>query len=132
MYVENDFLLALAKPDDWLQDRALAVLAERDDVYTSLAAYAEFLVLTYDPDETTYTVDVERAIADLVDLVPVRPEVHEQAVLTAAVLADEQGFTPFDAIHAGVAIANGDSICSSDRAYDTVEIDRVALEPNGE
>lgn len=130
MYVENDFLIALAKPDDWLQERALEVLETHDDVHTSLAGYAELLVLTYDPDAEVYEIAVERAVADLVQLVPVRPEAHEQAVLTAAVLAAEHGFTPFDAIHAGVAITSGERVCSSDRADDAVDLDRVPLEPD--
>ena len=48
MYVETDFLFALAKPDYWLQPEAEAAL-EREDVHTSLLAYAEFLVRAYEP-----------------------------------------------------------------------------------
>ena len=32
MYVESDFLFALAKPEDWLKDHATATL-ESEDVY---------------------------------------------------------------------------------------------------
>lgn len=127
MYVETDFLLALAKPDDWLQDRALGVLEEHD-VHTSVSAYAEFLLYTYDGDGE-YTVDVPRVVTDLVEQVPVEPEVHERAVLTAAVLADEHGLTPFDAVHAGTAIATDERVCSSERDYDALAIDRLPLEP---
>lgn len=131
MYVETDFLFALAKPDDWLQERAREVLDEHDDVHASLAGYAELLVIAYDPDAAEYTIDVARAIGNLVRMVPVRPEEHEQAVLTAAVLAEERGLTPFDAVHAGIATTSGEPICSSDRVYEDVELDRVPLEPDG-
>ena len=103
MYVENDFLMALVKQEDWLQEPAHHALEEYDDIHTSITAYTELLVLAYDQDTSEYQIDVGRALADLVEQIPVRPEVHEQAVLTAAVLADDHGFTPFDAIHGGIA-----------------------------
>lgn len=130
MYVENDFLFALVKPDDWLQDQALEALEERDDIHTSIVGYTELFVLAYDRESGEYTIDIGRAIGDLLQKVPVRPEEHEQAVLTAAVLADEHGFTPFDAIHAGIAITAGESVLSSEQDYDEIELDRVPLEPD--
>lgn len=129
VYVENDFLFALVKPDDWLQEEALEALEEREDIHTSIVGYTELLVLAYDRQAGEYTIDVARAVGDLVQKVPVRPEEHEQAVLTAAVLADEHGFTPFDAIHAGIAIATEEAVLSSEQDYEDVEIDRVPLEP---
>jgi predicted nucleic acid-binding protein len=128
MYVENDFLMALVKQEDWLQEPAHRALEEYDDIHTSIAAYTEFLVLAYDQDTGEYQIDVGRALADLVEQIPVRPEVHEQAVLTAAVLADDHGFTPFDAIHGGIAISTGQPILTSERDYDDVGVDRVPLE----
>lgn len=129
MLVETDFLLALAKTDDWLQPSAREVLREREDVHTTLAAYTEFLLFLYEPGQREYAVDLPRAVANLVEVVPVRPEEHERAVLTAAVLADEHGLTPFDAIHGGVAIATDQPICTSERNYDDLELERVSLEP---
>jgi len=131
MYVENDFLMSLAKNDDWLQDAALDALAEYDGIHTSITAYTEFLVVAYNQEASDYTIDVGRAIGDLVELIPVRPAEHEEAVLTAAVLADEQGFTPFDAIHAGIAVATDESVLSSEQDYDAIDIDRVPLEELG-
>lgn len=129
MLVETDFLLALAKPDDWLQPSARSVLDDHDDVHATLAAYTEFLLYFYEPGEREYAVDVPRVVANLVEVVPVRPDEHERAVVTAAVLADEHGLTPFDAVHAGVAIATDQEICTSERDYDDLELDRVPLEP---
>lgn len=126
--VETDFLLALAKPDDWLQSQARRAL-EAYDVHTSIATYAEFLVYAYDRGDDEYSVDLERAVTDLVQLVPVEPDVHERAVLTATVLAVEHDLTPFDAIHAGLAIETDESMLSSERDYDELEVRRVPLEP---
>lgn len=132
MYVETDFLLALAKGEDWLKPRALEALEEHDDIHTSITAYTELLVYAYDREAAEYTIDVGRAVAALVDHVPVRPAEHEQAVLTAAVLADEHDCTPFDAVHGGVAITTDEPVLTSERDYDDVGIDRVPLEPTGE
>ena len=90
--------------------------------------HTELLVLAYDRDTGEYQIDVGRALADLVEQVPVRPEVHERAVLTAAVLADDHGFTPFDAIHGGIAVATDQPILTSERDYDDIGVDRVPLE----
>lgn len=130
MYVETDFLLALAKPDDWLQDSARKALEEHDDIHTSINAYTELLLYTYDSEAGEYTIDVERALTNLVERVPVQPAVHEEAVLVAAVLASEDDFTPFDAIHAGITIATGESILSSEQDYDKIDVDRLPLEPH--
>ena len=128
MYVENGFLMALVKQEDWLQEPANHALEEYDDIHTSVAAYTGLLVLAYDRDTGEYQIDVGRALADLVEQVPVRPEAHEQAVLTAAVLADDHGFTPFDAIHGGIAVATDRPILTSERDYDDIGVDRVPLE----
>lgn len=129
MYVETDFLLALAKSDDWLQDAAREALEERDDIHTSISSYSEFLLYAYEEGEG-YAIDVPQAVTALVEQVPVRPEEHEQAVLTAAVLADEHGLTPFDAIHAGTAIGTDEPVLSSERAYADLALEHVALGPD--
>ena len=128
MYVETDFLFALAKPDDWLEEEATAAL-EREEVQTSLLAYAEFLVATYDEGEG-FEFDVPRTVANLLELVPVRPEADEHAVLTAATYLEEHEMTPFDALHAGIAATRDERILASDRAFDDLDVERVPLEPN--
>ena len=131
MYVETDFLIGLAKQDDWLQDAALDALDDYDDIHTSIAAYTEFFMLTYDPETADYGIDIGRVVADLVELVPVQPPEHEEAVLTAAVLAAEQEFTPFDAIHAGIATVTDESVLTTEQDYDAIELDRVPLDELG-
>lgn len=129
MYVETDFLVALVKDDDWLGEAAVDALAEHDDIHTSILAYAELLVLFYDRDRSSYDIDVPRAVANLLDLVPVVPERHEDAVLAAAAFVEEYGLTPFDALHAGVAATGDGTVLSSERDYDTVGLDRTPLGP---
>ncbi|RQG89340.1 PIN domain-containing protein [Natrarchaeobius chitinivorans] len=127
MYVETDFLFALAKRDDWLQDEAKAAL-EREDVHTSILAYAEFLVRTYDRGEGFET-DAPRLVVNLLELVPVRPQAHEDALLAAATYLEEYEMTPFDALHAGIAASQNERILSSDLSYDDLDVTRVPLEP---
>lgn len=129
MYVETDFLFALAKHDDWLQDEAKAAL-EAEDVHTSILAYAEFLVRIYDRGEG-FDTDVPRLTVNLLELVPVRPQTHEDALLAAATYLDEHEMTPFDALHAGIAATQNESILSSDQSYDDLDIVREPLEPDG-
>jgi len=102
VYVETDFLTALVKDDDWLQETAIRALDEHDDIHTSILAYAEVLVLFYDRETAEYEIDAPRAISNLLELVPIVPEEHEDAVLAAAAFLDEYDLTPFDALHAGL------------------------------
>lgn len=128
MYVETDFLIALVKDDDWLQEPALRALEERDDLHTSVLAYAEVLVLFYDREQAEYEIDAPRAVTNLLELVPIQPEQHEDAVLAAATFLEEHQMTPFDALHAGMAATGDGSVLSSEQDYDTVGLDRLPLE----
>lgn len=130
MYVETDFLTALVKDQDWLRDAALSALEERDDIHTSILAYAEVLVLFYDREQSAYDIDAPRAIANLLELVPIRPQAHENAVLAAAAFLEEYQLTPFDALHAGMVATSGEQVLSSEQDYETVGLHRVPLEPD--
>lgn len=128
MYVETDFLVALIKEDDWLHDAAITALEERDDIHTSMLAYAEVLVLFYDREQAAFEIDAPRAITNLFELVPIRPETHEEAVLAAATYLDEFDMTPFDALHAGMATLAGGAVLSSEQDYDDAGLDRTPLD----
>lgn len=132
MYVETDFLTALVKDEDWLRKPVLRALEERDDVHTSILAYAEILVLFYDREAAEYEIDAPRAVANLLELVPIAPEEHEDAVLAAAAFLDEYHLTPFDALHAGIVATGEGSVLSSEKDYDEVGFDRIPLEPDAE
>jgi predicted nucleic acid-binding protein len=127
VYVETDFLIALLKDDDWLRDPAVRALEERDDIHTSILAYAEVLVLFYDREAAEYDIDAPRAVTDLLELVPVRPNEHEDAVLAAAAFLDEYDLTPFDALHAGLVTTGEGRVLSTEQDYDTVGLDRTPL-----
>ena len=121
-FVETDFLLAIAKDDDWLQERAEDVLDEQD-VVTSPVAYLELLIVL-----DRHQFDYVRLFANLLDIVPVGDENVQQVVLKA-VNYFEDGMTPFDSFHAATAETRGLPLLSSDKAYEDVDIDRRALEP---
>jgi predicted nucleic acid-binding protein len=122
MYVETDFLLALAKQDDWLQERAETVVEEYDDLETSLVALAEFLAVSerYDFDRT-------RAMANLLEIVDLGEE-EQQIALKAATYQDEKETTSFDAFHAATVETRGIGVISSDSVYDELGLDRVPLD----
>ena len=122
VYVETDFLLALAKDTDWLQESAEAALDEHE-VETSALSYLE-LVLARE----RYEFDYVPLVANLLELVPVRDEEEKQVVLKA-VNYYEEGMTPFDAFHAATAETRRLDVLSSEKDYETVEVSRVPLEP---
>ena len=128
MYVETDFLTALVKEEDCLRESAVHALEDRDDIHTSVFAYAEVLVLFYDREQAEYEIDAPRAVANLLELVPTRPADHEEAVLAAATFLEGYQMTPFDALHAGMAATGDGTVLSSEKDYDTVGLDRLPLE----
>ncbi|WP_251344017.1 PIN domain-containing protein [Haloplanus halophilus] len=125
VYVETDFLLALAKDTDWLQESAEAALDEHE-VETSALSYLE-LVLARE----RYEFDYVPLVANLLELVPVRDEEEKQVVLKA-INYYEEGMTPFDAFHAATAETRGMDALSSEKDYDGIEVERVPLEPTDE
>lgn len=132
MYVETDFLVALVKDDDWLREAAIRELEERDELHTSILAYAEVLMLFYDRETAGYEIDAPRVVTNLLDLVPIRPEEHEEAVLAGAAFIEEDDLTPFDALHAGLVATSGERVLSTEQDYDEIGVERFPLEPEDE
>jgi len=122
VYVETDFLLALAKDTDWLQGPAEDDLAEYD-AETSPFSYLELLLA-----RERYEFDYVPLVANLLELVPVRDEEENQVVLKAVNYYDD-GMTPFDAFHAATAETRGMDVLSSEKDYDDIDVERVPLEP---
>lgn len=119
MYVETDFLLALIKPDDWLGERAAELYEEHaEECWTSEFTLLELMLVAYREGR-----DVERTVANAKQLVDVRGDAD--SILAAASHVEENGFTPFDALH--LVYADGAPIVSSDDAYDGFA-ERVPLE----
>lgn len=109
MYVETDFLLALIKDEDWLGEAAETVYREHaEDLWTSQFTLIELLLVAYREDR-----NAERVVANAAELLTVRGDVD--TVLTAATYVEEQGLTPFDALH--LVESDGDTIVSSNDAY---------------
>ena len=125
VYVETDFLLALAKDTDWLQGSAENALGEYD-VETSPFSYLELLLA-----RERYEFDYVPLVANLLELVPVRNEEEKQVVLKAINYYDE-GMTPLDAFHAATAETRGMDVLSSEKDYEDIEVERVPLGPTDE
>ena len=121
-FVETDFLVALAKDSDWLQERAESVL-EDNDVLTSPFSYLELLIIN-----ERHEYEYAQLFANMLALVPVGTEEEHQVVLKA-VTYYEEGMTPFDAFHAATAETRRLSICSFDTAYEAADAERLPLEP---
>ena len=123
VFVEIDFLIALVKNSDWLQERAETVLEERE-VVTSPISYLELLIV-----RERHEYDYVRLFANMLELVPVGTDEERQIVLKA-VHYYEEGMTPFDSFHAATAETRGFPILSSDKAYEAVDSERLPLEPD--
>lgn len=119
-YADTDFFFALAKEDDWLQQRAESIRREHEgDLWTGLTTFIE---LAYNAEE--YEIDLERSAASILEIADFGGE--ERVVFQAFEYIGE-GLDVMDAFHA--AIAGDAPIVSSDGAFEGVGLDRIALEP---
>lgn len=111
MYAETNFLLALIKDEDWLGDTAERVYREHEtELWTSQFTLIELLMVAYREGR-----DTESVVANAAALLEVRGDI--ETVLAAATYIEDQGFTPFDALH--LVESAGDTIVSSDETYDS-------------
>lgn len=123
IYADTDFFIALVKDDDWLQSNAAEIAVENEgDIYTSRATLLELLVIS-----DRFEFDRMRALTYALEIASV-PE-DEDVLFQAADYMDEHGLTAFDAYHA--AYAGDDTIASSDKAFDDVAKERIAIEDRG-
>lgn len=119
MYAETDFLLALIKDDDWLSERAEEVYRKNTDaIWTSEYALVELMVVAYREEK-----DALKTVSNAAELVEVKGD--ENDVLAAANYVENEGMTPFDAVH--LVKSEDDPIASSDGSYDGFS-ERVKLE----
>jgi len=122
MYADTDFWVAFLKDDDWLAEQAEARLEEYEgELEVSLATFIELFLI-----EERYSFNREQAVLAIFELA--ESDVDEDVVFQASEYIDD-GLNTFDAFHAALA---GDSILSSDQAFNTISIDRVPLEPTPE
>lgn len=119
MYADTDFWVALLKDDDWLSEQAEARLEEyRGELDVSLATFIELFLI-----EERYSFNREQAALALFEVA--ESDVDADVVFQASEYIDD-GLNTFDAFHAALA---GDTILSSDQAFNTISIGRVPLEP---
>lgn len=122
IYVDTDFLLALAKDEDWLQTRAREYRDRFEgDMTTSITTFVELFLLA-----RRYDLDRTRIILDSLEIVD--PDIPDDLVFQADELVDE-GFTVFDAFHASYALLEGHDLLSSDQDFDRLPLERYPLEP---
>ena len=122
MYADTDFWLALLKDDDWLADEAQARLEDhRDDLEVSLATFIELFLI-----EDRFDFDRETATLAILELA--ETDVDPDVLFQASAYIDD-GLNTFDAVHAALA---DEAIVSSDQAFETIELERVPLEPDAE
>ncbi|MFB6181024.1 MAG: type II toxin-antitoxin system VapC family toxin [Candidatus Nanohalobium sp.] len=118
MYVETDFLLALLKDDDWLQEPAKNVYREhREELWTREYTLIELMLVAYREDR-----NVLKTVAGASKLVEIRGE--ESLMKEAASYVTENGLTPMDAVH--LASSGEDKILSSEKEYqDLSEVEKL-------
>ncbi|QSW97998.1 type II toxin-antitoxin system VapC family toxin [Haloterrigena alkaliphila] len=120
IYADTDFFIALVKDDDWLQDRAAKIALENEgEIYTSRATLLELLMIS-----DRFEFDRMEALTYALEIAMV-PE-DEDVLFQAADYMEQDGLTPFDAYH--VAYADEDPLVSSDKSFDEVTDDRIAIE----
>ena len=122
MYAETDFLLALIKEEDWLSEPAEKVYEENEnELWTSQYTLVELMLVAYREGW-----NVLRVVAATKELVEVRGDTED--VLAAASYVEDNGFTPFDALH--LVKSGDDAVVSSDADYDKFT-ERFVLEDLG-
>lgn len=118
MYADVDFWVALLKDDDWLAERAERYLeTHRGELEVSLVTFIELFLI-----EEQYRFDREQAALAILELADTNADAD--VVFQASAYIDD-GLNTFDAFHAALA---GDTILSSDQAFDDIGIERFALE----
>ncbi len=122
IYADTDFFIALVKDDDWLQRSAAEIALENEgEIYTSRATLLELLVIS-----NRFEFDRMEALTYALELAVVSED--EDVLFQAADYMEQNGLTAFDAYHA--AYADEDPIISSDKSFDDITDDRIAIEEN--
>nr|WP_310905890.1 PIN domain-containing protein [Natrinema sp. 1APR25-10V2] len=118
-YAETDFLLALIKDDDWLQEAAERVYERRkDELWIERTTLIELMLVSYREGW-----NVLRTVTAARSLVEIRDDTED--ILAAASYVQDDGFTPLDALH--LVTSGDDPIVSSESDYDG-HSERVKLE----
>ena len=121
MFADTDFILALIKSSDWLKGNAVRLLREnRGRIKTSPSVMLEVAIVC-----KRLGIDVTIAFVNAFELVAV-DEVTRQTCLTAGEYMEKYGLNVFDSFNA--AYCGNDKIISSDKVYEKIGLERIALE----
>ena len=122
IYADTDFFLAMLKGSDWLKRGAKRLLRKhRGQLWTSEVTLTELLLLAKE-----FSLDPRRLLVDAMAIARVDDRIG-RLYLTAANVIKQQGVGVFDALHA--AYCGHDQILSSDKVFDRLGLDRIALKP---
>ena len=122
--IESDLLLAVIKKEDRLKPVAERILEKIDsgdlkDVYASTATLQEIIFWFYNRQlfsEITKAVNVLTHLRHI-EWIAITPEI----CLTATLLINEYGTSPFDAYHAATAISKDKTILSTEHIYNKIK-----------
>jgi predicted nucleic acid-binding protein len=118
VYADTDFFIALVKEDDWLQENAEKLYNENSgNLETSLPTFIELCLLSEE-----YDWNLERAFTNILEFTEID---FDEAVLYQALEYMEEGLNVFDAFQAA---SSSGKIISSDKEFDSIDIERVRLE----
>ena len=110
MYVDLDFILALIKGEDWLKEKAETIYEDnKEELWTSDFTLLELMLVAYREEK-----NIIKTLTNAEALLEVKGDPDD--ILEAANHLENDGMTPFDAVH--LVKSKDDPIVSSDSYYD--------------
>lgn len=120
MFADTDFLLALFKETDWLKEEAELILKKYEgEMTTSISVMLGVAIIC-----KRLNINIENTFVHIFEVIKIE-EYDKSICLKASLYIEENGLNVFDAFHA--ASCNGDTIISSNSAYDKIGIKRLNL-----
>lgn len=122
MYLDTDVLLALLKPEDWLQEAVRAATFEAPK--TSVVTAVEIQLVMFETWSRSDLAGVNSAIEDEdIEVLALAPDTFEAG---ANLLPSYPALNVFDAVHLGHAMTLDEPIVSTDTLYPKIdEVDHV-------
>lgn len=117
MYLDTDVILAVLKPDDWLQSAVRQ--ANLEDPKTSVITAVEIQLVMFEEWSRSDLADVHHTIeAEGIEVLPLTVETFQAG---AELLPTYHALNVFDAIHVGQAMMLSEPLVSTDTLYPTIE-----------
>lgn len=118
MYADTDFFVALVKEDDWLQENARKLYEEYgSELETGLPTFIELCFLSRE-----YDWEIEKVVTNVLQMAEID---FEEKIVYQAIEYMDQGLNVLDAFQAA---KSGSQIISSDKEFDSIDLERVKLE----